>query len=435
MDLAEDFLRRAREQLPQLGIRIVNPEDRCTTSAREVAQQTRACENGGATAIVYLIGTWILANHVLDAARDCRLPIAVWGVPDATAFSSVGANVLHGTFEEIGLKHKLFNGYPEDGEFLSKLRCYLTACNAADKLKKARLGLVGGRSISAYPTMADMNQVKELFGVEIEHIDQMLLMEKARKADEKKMAAVEAYLRQNSDVHVEQEMLQKACSVAVALEEICEEYGLDMVSVKCLGEFINGYTSCCVALAWVNSLGIVAACQCNVNAMLSMYIMRAMGAQDIYFGDVTVSMDGELHFINCGSLPFGLAGKERPQLVEQYDYMGAGKGACTLFCCKAGEMTYGTLGRRKGEYYMNIATGTAYEKPIDQITDVRTWAQGFAQLDGDPEVFYENILCNHTVGCYGNYQAELMEFCHLADVIVQTNQWENSKRKRYYAGK
>lgn len=301
------------------------------------------------------------------------------------------------------------------------MRAYAAACHARQKLRRARMGLIGGRSISAYPTMADMNQVKALFGAEIEHMDQMLLLERARHASPEKLACVKAYFRTAADVRVSKEVLDRSASIAVALEELCAGYRLDMVTVKCLGEFIDSYACCCLALAWANAQGIVAACQCNINAMLSMYALRQMGAQGIYFGDVTVDMDGRLRFINCGSIPCGLAGAERPQIVEQYEYMGRGRGACTLFCCKAGEMTFGMLGRRKGEYYMNIAAARAEERPISELTGVRTWIQGFAHLDGSPEAFYEHILGNHTVGCYGDYRAELMEFCRLLHVTPQIN--------------
>lgn len=419
LDLAARFRTEAQAALEMVGIEIVNCDDEYTITRQEVMEQTSFAKEKDACAVIYLIGTWILANHVTDAALETNLPIAVWGISEAASFSSVGANVVHGTFEEIGIRHRLFHGMPSDKEVIERIRVFLTAAHAVKELKYARLGLMGGRCINAYPTSADINQVKQIFGVEVEHIDQMLLLERAENADERKIVEICDYFKETCQIEVTDEELKKAAGAAAALEEIWMEYDLKLCSVKCLGEFINSYTCCCLAVAWMNHRGFVCACQCNINAILSMFIMKQMGGEDVYFGDVnTVSKNGVVSLINCGSIPISMAGKERPRLVRQYEYMGKGRGVCTLFCCREGRITFATLGRRKGAYHMNLAVGTVMERPISELLRVRKWAQGFVELDGNGDVFYENILSNHSTACYGELTEEIKEFCALKGIVV-----------------
>ena len=60
MDLAEDFPRRARAALAGIGLKVVKPKDRCTTTEDEVQAQTARCEEMGAVVVLYMTahGYW-----------------------------------------------------------------------------------------------------------------------------------------------------------------------------------------------------------------------------------------------------------------------------------------------------------------------------------------------------------------------------------------
>ena len=106
--------------------------------------------------------------------------------------------------------------------------------------------------------------------------------------------------------------------------------------------------------------------------------------------------------------------------VEQYEYMGAGRGACTLFCLKEGDVTFGTLGRKNGEYVMNIAKGRAFKKPKEDLKTVRTWVQAFIKLQCEPMEFYKNLRCNHSVFGYGDHEEALAIVCEMLGIQAIT---------------
>lgn len=418
-DYAERFDNEARLNLSRKGIEIINGPGLLMNTA-ELVKSSKNLQVKDADCIIYLVGTWILADGVVSSAQQVSLPVAVWGVPEPVSFSSVGANVLHGALCEMDMKHRLFYGHTGDDETLDEIVSFCKAATAVNRLKSARFGLIGGRAISAYTTTADPNQIKGLLGVEIEHIDQMAVLEKARALSD---GAADAELRRIGPSYakfdVPRDLLIKSVKVHMAVQEIIREYSLDMASVKCLGDFINTYTSCCMAMVLANDAGFTMSCQGDINATISMHIIRLLTGAPAFFGDISTVMykTKEVRMINCGAIPTALSGDVKKVFwVPQYEYMGKGRGACPVFCMKKGPVTFGYLGRKKGKYRMLIAQGEAFEKDIDTIVSVRTWPQGFATLSGDAKEFYYNLLSNHCVMGYGRLERELSEFCDLLDI-------------------
>lgn len=426
LELAEKFLDMGRWALEEENIKVVNENASYTLSEAQVESALGECLEKGAESVIFLVGTWIFANHVVKAAMSCPVPIAIWGMEEAVSFSAVGTNVLHGALEEMGIAHELFYGMPGEKGVMDRIRSFCKGSSVVEKMKGLRLGILGGRAIGAYPTAADPNQVKELFGIEVEHLDQLLLLERAREIpDEKAKEKIDEIRNRYGKVIASEEILKKSVKVYWALREIIEENHLDMCSVKCLGEFINYYTSCCLALTLLNDEGYLVGCQCNINGMISSWILAQLSETPPFFGDVNVveKETGIARVINCGSVPGRLAESyEDIQIVPQYAYMGKGGGACTFFCMKEGPVTFGTLQRIHGSYAMSVAFGQAVKKPLEELARVRTWAQGFVRLQGDAMEFFENIRCNHSVFCYGNVVEELKYICKLLDVKLIVNQ-------------
>jgi len=420
IDYAREFEVQAREHLKD--VEILN-EPGVLTNKQDITDKVRQLQSMDADAFIFLVGTWILADGVVDTIQKAQgTPVAIWGIPEPVSFSGVGANVLHGALCEMDIQHKLFYGTPDDPDTLLEITDYCAACMATMRLRGARLGLIGGRSISAYPTAADPNQIKAIFGVEVDHIDQMVVLEKARAIkDADALSCFGEIKSKYKSFDAPEDVILKSMKVHMAVQQVIDEYKLDMATIKCLGDFINTYTSCCMAVTLSNDAGRVLSCQCNINATLSMYIMKLLSGNSVTFGDVSTVdyKTREVRVITCGAMPTNMSQNHKDvSWIQQYEYMGKGRGVCPLFCMKEGPVTFGYLGRRNGKYEMLIAPATAFEKQVEEIVSVRTWPQGFMHIDGDPKEFYHNILSNHTCWGYGDFSQRLLEFCELNQVAT-----------------
>ncbi len=420
-DLAKNTANLARDSLIKSGIEVID-NNKLALKGSDVIEFVEFAKKQKVDCIIYLIGTWIYAPDVVTAVQRFNIPTIIWGIPEPASFSSVGANVIHGSLDELGLKHKLVYGNTSDLETINEILSFSRSAMVTQSLKMSRLGLVGGgRTIGSYTTSADPNQIKGIFGVEVEHVDQLVLFETIKTIKKEEAYYIfEKMQKEYGLINVPDEVMIKSIEVFIGLMKLIQKYKFNFVAVKCLEEFINIFTSCCLAVSLINDAGIVTACQGNLNAALSMKIMSILTECPTIFSDVNVveKESGIVRLVNCGSMPTSLAkSKKEVEWGYQYEYMGKGRGACPVFCCKAGKVTFGTLSRIKGDYVMQIATGEAFEEPKEVLAEARdVWPQAFIKLNCDPLDFYYNLRSNHVVVAYGDLTRDLINLCDLLNI-------------------
>jgi L-fucose isomerase len=425
-DLAKQFEMNALVSLKQSGLEVLENPSLCL-NGEEVLRAVENAKNKRADCIVFLIGTWVYAPDIISPIQQFPLPVVVWGIPEPASFSSVGANVIHGTLDELGIKHLLVYGMPCDKETVDSIKGYARASMVKNILYTSKFGLVGGRSLGMYPSTVDSIQVKRIFGVEIEHIDQLLLVETARKIENVKAKSVyEEFKKEYGNIDVPDDVMLKSIKVYAALKKIIEDYKLSFLGVKCLEEVINIYVSCCLAISLCNNDGVPTACQSDINAALAMKILNILSNKATIFADVNMvdKKEGVARLVNCGTMATTLAEMKRDvDWGYQYEYMGNARGACPTFCCKPGEVTFCGLSRIKGDYVMQITTGNAFLQPKEIFAQDRDiWPHAFISLDCDPGNFYQAIRSNHVVVGYGNMKKELQFLCDLMDIKVILNE-------------
>ncbi|GAG59628.1 unnamed protein product [marine sediment metagenome] len=49
------------------------------------------------------------------------MPFVLWAMADPQSFSLVGGGIVHGSLDEIGIKHKFVYGLPDDQEALKSI--------------------------------------------------------------------------------------------------------------------------------------------------------------------------------------------------------------------------------------------------------------------------------------------------------------------------
>lgn len=69
LDLATKFHKDAIKAIENKGLKIINRTSPYTLSGEEVKAQSLFCQEQGAVAIIYMTGTWVLANHIIDAVK------------------------------------------------------------------------------------------------------------------------------------------------------------------------------------------------------------------------------------------------------------------------------------------------------------------------------------------------------------------------------
>src|SRR5437879_12313170 len=84
----------------------------------------------------------------------------------------VGMLAAAGAMGQVGRAHGRAQGDIADERVLARVQKFLRAAVAVRRLKGETFGLYGGRPMGMYTAVANADQWKRDFGIDVEHIDQ-----------------------------------------------------------------------------------------------------------------------------------------------------------------------------------------------------------------------------------------------------------------------
>ncbi len=178
---------------------------------------------------------------------------------------------------------------------------------ARKKLNGARLGVIGAPSDWLIASNADRDAVRSKLGIELVDIRIEELVDEYNKIDtsseEWENIRKETAFRQFDDKA--SEMLSKyrdgAFKIYLALNNIIDRYQLRGFTIRCFDLLTSIKNTGCVALAMFNSRGIIASCEGDIPAMLTMTIGQALtGTTGFQANPSRIDVDrNEITFAHC----------------------------------------------------------------------------------------------------------------------------------------
>ncbi|NLL61822.1 MAG: hypothetical protein GX240_03435 [Candidatus Atribacteria bacterium] len=420
VDLAREFHFNAISSLKANNFDIYYP-DELTFNTEDCIGYAREFKEKGVCAILLLLGTWVDSPTVIDTIREVQVPFAIWSEDNPASFSLTAGGIVHGSLDELGLEHKFFYGSTNSIVLLEQIVNYIKACSIIKGLNNQKLCLVGGRVPGMYTTMADIIQLKKVFGIELEHVDSLQVYLEAKNAPEEEIKELKRlYLPQFGSIEPEEQIIDKSLRLYFALRKIFIDRNYKVAAVKCMDEMINRYCSFCLANSLLNDEGYTVSCEGDIYGAISMHILRLASGDTALFGDIN-HLDYQekmLRIVNCGSMPSLMSGKRKEvDLACQYDYLSEAGGATTAFSVKDSTVTAARLFRVKGNLGMVLFNGNTVKQPKERLKESReNWPQAFMKFDYDAEKLVQNFRSNHMHLCFGNCLNIIKEFCNLKNI-------------------
>jgi len=207
------------------------------------------------------------------------------------------------------LKGEIIHG---NADYISKRIGLLEKVGAAKMLLRgARLGIIGEPSDWLISSHAEKSIVKELLGIELLDIPMQELLDviaktPLRESDER--TPIDAIKRD----------LPGANQIYDALKVIVARYNLQGFTIRCFDLLTAVKNTGCLALAKFNSEGIIAGCEGDVPAMLSMKIAQSLtGVSGFQANPARINPEtGEMLFAHC-TIPFNMV--ERYELDTHFE--------------------------------------------------------------------------------------------------------------------
>jgi L-fucose isomerase len=409
------------------------------------ARSGRRMAAAGVDAVVFNFSVWAWPQYARVAAQFCPQPIVMFSNVNPRYPGLVGMLANSGSLDQAGIRFaKSFGDIADDAVF-ARLRSQILAVAAARRLRGLTYCMIGGRSLGIDTTVIDPAQWMTLFGIDVDHVDQLELVRRAElevKSGTRVTGAL-AYLKKavgaihwtapDAQFRLTEELLNRQLAMYYAALDLIQEFKYDFCGIKGQRELTEHFVTADVAEAFLNDPygpegkakpSIVCATEADSDAALTMQIFKHLAGTPVLFADVRhYHADlGVWDLCNSGEHATYFAGRSldpavnlaRTELRPEGFYFPAG-GAAVYHIAAPGRVTLARLTRQDREYVMTIVPAEfvdfgARNHEIAAISQ-DNWPHAFTRFDCSVETFIERFHCNHIHGVYGEWVRELQLVC------------------------
>ncbi|MBQ9457641.1 MAG: hypothetical protein IJU64_03950 [Bacilli bacterium] len=172
--------------------------------------------------------------------------------------------------QQRGLRGKIIMGTPE--KIHDEICEYLRFSNARAELRGSKMGVIGAPSDWLIASHVDKHVVQAKLGIEILPIDYQEFMDEIEAVKE----VPEALIHRFKDKTNRQEDLIESLKIYLALKALCSRHGLSGFTLRCFDLLNLKHQTSCLAFGLLNEEGIIAGCEGDIPAMLTMAVAKAL---------------------------------------------------------------------------------------------------------------------------------------------------------------
>ena len=270
-------------------------------------------------------------------------------------------------------------------------------CNAKRLLCGTKVGVIGAPSDWLISSNADAQAISTKLGIEIINIPMQELLDIYASQQE----GTDVELMSKAPTDAIRESIPGALRIYECLKVLVEKYSLSGLTIRCFDLLTAVRNTGCIALAKLNAEGIVAGCEGDVPAVLSMMVSNALtGKSGFQCNPASVDVvKGRLMFAHC-TIPLNMV--DRYELDTHFE-SGIGVGIRGYM---HGNVTIFKMSGDASRIYAEEATILSCENKPNLC---RT--QTIVQLDHAEQAryFLTRPIGNHHIIINGRHKEELEE--------------------------
>ena len=208
-----------------------------------------------------------------------------------------------------GISGEVIHGEP--AHISQRINTLLCVNEALKKLKDCRLGVIGRPSDWLISSTADYHAVKRQAGIELRDIPIEELLNDISHTPLKEVPTDE------QEIHI-REALPGAQQIYCALKTLTTRHELRGLTLRCFDLLTAVHNTGCMALARLNSEGIVAGCEGDIPTLLTMLLTQALtGVSGFQANPAHINPEtGELLLAHC-TIPLNMV--ERYELDTHFE--------------------------------------------------------------------------------------------------------------------
>lgn len=413
-------------------------------SIKEARREAERMKKENIEGLIFHFPVFGFPHYSTVLANIVGVPVLVFAprtekYPALTGLLNCGTNLV-----QIGIKHVRVWDDIEKVSTKRKFLAFIRSASAIRQLKGQVFGLIGGRSMGLYGTTADVNTWQRMFGVDIEHIDELEIVRRAVEVSSKRVDKNFQFLKENvksinfDQVQLTEEKLKQQIRHFLAVKEIIKEYDLDFLGIKCHYEMSENFVTQCLSTSFLNDpydlddrtrkTPIVTSCEADSNGALTMQVMKLLSNKSAALMDIRHYDEKQdvYVFSNCGAAPTCFS-NHSDNMAENFKKVALypaiqkyrGGGCHVLVTFKPGDYTVSRLMHtdEKGDYSFFVTQGNVVdEKKYTSLRSNDSWTHAFIKMPVSPERFVNTVNSNHLHLVAGDYTLEIEMFCKFTGV-------------------
>jgi len=393
-------------------------------TAQQARNAVRRCFAEDVDVVIYFISCWIDSSVVISAVQEVGMPYIVWGCSDLNTQSLLGAVEAVTSLKNLEEKFKAVYGDPGDEKTVEEIVTRAKAARVLKKLRRAKIGFIGGITFGMYDAVHDLVALREKLGVDVVHLDQYRIIEEMDRIPESDVeAAISKASNRVGRVEAGKEHMVKSFKIYLALKRLIEKFEFDAIMIKCHPDLSQIYGACgCIGASLLIDDDLPCACEGNLYTAVTMLILHELTGSPPFCHEISaVDTEGSTMLLwHCGAGAPSLA-KNPSEVTLKQQYAapvekGGQMGGVTLdFWVKAGNATIAILGGVCENIKMQISQGEILEPRKMDLGAGKIWARALIKVP-DAEKFIKETLGHQFVTVHGEVEKELTDLCDLANI-------------------
>lgn len=310
-----------------------------------------------------------------------------------------------------GKKGRILHGKPKN--IAEELKNIIKIKETKSLISTSKLGIIGKPSDWLIDSHIDKEIVNKKWGINVVDIDMSEVIEEYKDIDDiRAKSLIDKFTDQAIDIkEPSNNDLIKASKVYFALKNIVKRNNLDALTIRCFDLVTELETTGCLALSLLNNEGIVAGCEGDVPATVSMMIINYLTGQ-IPFMANPVSLNTKNNKVKFAHCTIATNSVDN-YIIRSHFETGIGVGIQGEV--KKGDVTVFKLGGKELNHvaYKNAKLVTNLNSEFACRTQVLVDFD-----DNDISYFLKNPIGNHHILVEGNYYDLINQFIESVDFNI-----------------
>ena len=368
-------------------------------------------------AVIMVSGTFHLGHLALMINDALKKPILLWGFDELPYNGGkIRLNAVCGVNLDASNLYKagVDNFVVTIGDKVDEN--WIKAIKGLVAIKTTTIGIVGYRAQGFYNVGIDELNLYKNTGLLINHYEISDLFK--MQASEEVIKKEKEYILSSFDVsQLNDKQVDLVARLVASTLLFLKEKNVDALAIRCWPEFAATYgISPCAMMSILQGRGILLACEGDVEALISMICVKALGEATPFMADLSqVNFKEDYALLwHCGVAPCSLWDKKCVRSLDTY--FAGGKGVTAGFVLKEGDFSIFRIDTARGKTRLFYEEGTAL--PMEKLLTGTFAKVKFAHSVKDVlDEVVNNGIAHHVIMGYIRYK-------EVVKILAKLMNWE-----------